>query len=281
MSIFLCVIYWLLKILVVLTALTVLLSFTVAWYERANSAPDLIDRRFTMRGLGITVWLIVQETACLLITFVLRPFGWLSPKMTGDQTCVKPPIILVHGLFQNRSSLYWLGYCLRKAGFANVYSINTPPWKDLEAVTEILTKKIDETRLVLNLDQVILVGHSMGGIIGRNYVQHRGGSAKVAHLVTLGSPHQGSKLAPFAISTMGRSLLPDSEFLSHFNTGPLPTETRFTAIYTRYDNIVLPAQNCRLEGATNIELDGMGHTALLFHPRAIQAIIDALTEPQT
>ena len=276
MSIFLWIISLLVKTIVALTALTVLLSFTVAWYERANATPDLIERRFTLRGLGISLWLMVQETACLLITIVLRPFGWFNPKITVGQAGARPPVILIHGLFQNRACLFWLEYRLRQSGVTNIYSINTPPWRELETLTETLAKKVDEVRLALNVDKVDLVGHSMGGIIGRNYVQHRGGAERVAHLVTLGSPHHGSKLAPFAVSSMGRNLLPGSEFLLEFNRAPLPEGPKFSSIYTRYDNIVLPARNCRLEGSTNIELDGMGHTALLFHPRSLQAVSDAL-----
>jgi triacylglycerol esterase/lipase EstA (alpha/beta hydrolase family) len=116
----------------------------------------------------------------------------------------------------------------------------------------------------------------MGGIIARNYVQNRGGAAYVHGMVTLGSPHHGSKLAPFALSPMGKTLLPGSSFLRKFNSISWPKETSAFSIYTRYDNIVLPADSAKMEGAQFVELDGMGHTALLFHPRSLQAVIDAL-----
>lgn len=266
----------LLKLTVSAVALTVLLSYTVAWYERANARPDLIDRRFTSRGLCIAAWLLVQETACLLLTILLRPFGWAQPRMPEPGQSDTPPVILLHGLFQNRSCLFWLQYRLRSAGYRQVISINTPPWRDLETLTELLAKKVDELRIRLKVDKVILVGHSMGGMIARNYVQNRGGVAYVERMVTLGSPHHGSKLAPFAISATGRTLLPGSELLQRFNSAPWPTETPAVAIYTRYDNIVMPAESARMEGAVNVELDGMGHTSLLFHPRALQAVVDAL-----
>ncbi|MBW2451842.1 MAG: alpha/beta fold hydrolase [Deltaproteobacteria bacterium] len=266
----------LIKLVVALTALTVLLSFTVAWYERANTKPDLIERRFTLRGVGISIWLLILETVCLLVTIILRPFGWINPKISPKFNGKKTPIILLHGLFQNRACLFILEHYLRRAGFNNVYSINTPPWRDIETLTESLVKKVDELRLAFKVDKVLLVGHSMGGMIGRNYVQNRGGSSRVEHLITLGTPHYGSKLAPFAISSMGRSLLPGSDFLKTFNSVNWPRETALTCIYTRYDNIVLPAKNARLDGAENIELDGMGHTALLFHPQSLSRIVDAL-----
>jgi triacylglycerol esterase/lipase EstA (alpha/beta hydrolase family) len=116
----------------------------------------------------------------------------------------------------------------------------------------------------------------MGGMIARNYVQNRGGGDYVHGMVTLGSPHHGSKLAPFALTPMGKTLLPGSVFLRQFNSITWPDQTRAVSIYTRYDNIVLPAESAKMEGAQQVELDGMGHTALLFHPRSLQAVVDAL-----
>lgn len=275
----LCLLLILVKFTIGLVALTVLLSYTVAWYERANARPDLIDRRFTSRGICIAIWLLVQETACLLLTILLRPLGWIPAQLPTQRQGEHPPVILLHGLFQNRSCLLWLQYRLRAAGFNRVISINTPPWRDLETLTEELAKRVDELRIKLKIDKVILIGHSMGGIIARNYVQNRGGAAYVERIVTLGAPHHGSKLAPFALSPMGKTLLPGSAFLLQFNGVPWPKETPATAIFTRYDNIVLPADSGKMEGAQTVELDGMGHTALLFHPRALQAVIDDLKTP--
>jgi triacylglycerol esterase/lipase EstA (alpha/beta hydrolase family) len=271
-----CVLLILIKITIGVVALTVLLSFTIAWYERANSRPDLIDRRFTTRGVGIAIWLLIEETACLLLTILLRPFGWPQPQLPDTVQNIHPPIILLHGLFQNRSCLFWLQHRLRSAGYQQIISINTPPWRDLETLTEGLSKKVDELRIKLKVDKVILVGHSMGGMIARNYVQNRGGSAYVHGMVTLGSPHHGSKLAPFALSGMGKTLLPGSEFLRQFNSVTWPEETQAVSIYTRYDNIVLPAESAKMDGSQTVELNGMGHTSLLFHPRSLQAVIDAL-----
>lgn len=266
----------LLKLVVTFTSLAVLLSYTVAWYERANANPDLIERRFTSRGVCIAIWLLVQETGCLLLTILLRPLGWLKAQHPGSVTGGRPPIILLHGLFQNRSCLFWLQHRLRTAGYRQILSINTPPWRDIETLTEELAKQIDALRIKLKVDKVILVGHSMGGMIARNYVQNRGGAANVLGIITVGSPHHGSKLAPFALSTMGRTLLPGSKFLLDFNKVAWPQQTEAVSIYTRYDNIVLPADSAKMDGARVVELDGMGHTALLFHPRAIQATVDAI-----
>ncbi len=268
----------LVKITIGLTALTVLLSYTVAWYERANTRPDLIDRRFTARGLLIAIWLLILETGCLLLTIIMRPLGWFPQKLPEAGQEKHTPIILLHGLFQNRSCLYWLQHQLRTSGYTRILSINTPPWRDLEALTEELAKKIDELHIKWQTEKVILIGHSMGGMIARNYIQNRGGAKHANALITIGSPHHGSKLAPFAVSPMGKTLLPGSEFLRQFNSVEWPQEVKALALYTRYDNIVLPAESAKMAGAKHVELDGMGHTSLLFHPKSMQAVTTALNE---
>lgn len=277
MTTLLYLLFFSIKCTIGVVALTVLMSFTVAWYERANARPDLIDRRFTAHGLCVAIWLLIQETACLLLTILLRPCGWPQPQLPTSKAGARPPVVLLHGLFQNRSCLFWLQYRLRAAGYQHIISINTPPWRDLETLTESLTKTVDELRITLKVEKVILIGHSMGGIIARNYVQNRGGAAYVHGMITLGSPHHGSKLAPFALSPMGKTLLPSSAFLRQFNSVTWPKETQAVSIYTRYDNIVLPAESGKMDGAQSIELDGMGHTSLLFHPRSLQAVLNALS----
>ena len=268
----------LIKLIVGLTALSVLLSYTVAWYERANTRPDLIDRRFTARGLFIAIWLLLLETGCLLLTIALRPLGWLPERLPDAGQENQTPIILLHGLFQNRSCMYWLQYQLRATGYTRVISISTPPWRDLETLTEKLAKKVDELNIKWNAEKVILIGHSMGGIIARNYIQNRGGNKHTLAMITIGSPHHGSKLAPFAVSSMGKLLLPGSEFLRQFNQVNWPQEVKAFSLFTRYDNIVLPAETAKMDGAQNIELDGMGHTSLLFHPKSIQSVTRTLSE---
>ncbi|MDH4025577.1 MAG: hypothetical protein OEU57_09190, partial [Desulfuromonadales bacterium] len=117
MTILLSLLLLLMKTTICVVALTVLLSYTVAWYERANSSPALIDRRFTTRGIGIAFWLLIQETGCLLLTILLRPLGWQQPRIPDSKDSENPPVILLHGLFQNRSCLLWLQRRLKEAGY--------------------------------------------------------------------------------------------------------------------------------------------------------------------
>ncbi len=255
----------------------VVVSHTFAWYEQANRHPELMEGRMALSRLWMAVRLMALEAVCLLSNIALYPLGWvrLPAKRPGkDET----PVILLHGLFHSRSCWLWTRYWLRQAGFSSVYAINLPPWKDVESLTERVAKKVDALRHKAGIDKVHLVGHSMGGIIARNYLQIRGGAGRVDRLVMLGTPNGGSKLAALALSPLAASLMPGSELLQRLDAAAMPPETKVTAVYSRHDNIVIPFDNGRLQGADNVELSEIGHTALLYHPQAFQAIVEGLTE---
>lgn len=261
--------------------LVVLLSHAIAWYESASTRPELVPGRFTPERLWLAARLVSKETLLMLITVLLHPWGWVAPRRVLFDPEGGPSVILLHGLFHNRACWWWAKFRLRRKGLRNLYTINLPPWKNVEALTERLALKIDELRLAGAGDKVNLVGHSMGGIIARNYLQLRGGAERVDRCVLLAAPNHGSKLAPFAISRLGESLVPGSSFLNRINAAHLPHPERIIAIYSRHDNIVLPWQNARLPEARNIELAGMGHVGILYSRSALAALVEGLSETNT
>ena len=262
-------------VFVVVNLLLVVLTYSMCWYEYANAEPALIDRRFKARSLKMSASLILQETFFNIMTLLIIPLGMLkqrsNPRVRGET-----PILLLHGLFNNRASWFWLKAYLRKQGFNNIATINLSSWHNEEVLSELVAKKVDELRHRLGVDQVHLVCHSMGGIIARNFIQLRGGADKVDCCVCLGSPHSGSKLTPFAFAPLGRVLVPGSDFLRRLNAAPQPSGVRMTNIYSRKDNMVLPNSNCRLPWGEAVELDGIGHTGLIYRRPAFAAISAAL-----
>lgn len=255
------------------------LSYAAYWYESANRKPELILHRFRLARLVRASGLIFGEAACLMVTILLHPLGWFNrkaPPATRDQT----PIILLHGLFQSRACWWWLKLNLRRRGHTAVYAIALPPWKDVEVLTERLAKTVDTLRHRHGVCRVQLVGHSMGALIARNYLQIRGGAGKIERCVFLGAPHGGSKLAPFSISPLGLLLVPGSAFLQRLAAAAWPDRSGILNLYSLHDNMVLPAENTFLPGISNEELTGMGHTSLLFAPSVIRRIIAHLEEPQ-
>jgi len=266
-----------LALILLLCAIPVLVTFAFVWYERANRFPELMEQRFAPKALLFTARLCVTEVLSLCFTALLYPFGSLQPKRS-PRTVSGVPILFLHGLFQNRSCWFWLKFRLRRLGYHSLHDINLPPWKDIEPLTEVVYKKVDELRNASGVDKVILVGHSMGGVIARNYIQIRGGADKVEKCILLASPNAGSRLSPFALSRLGKLLLPRSEFLKRLNEAKLPANLPMTAIYSRHDNIVIPFDSGRIDGARNVEVQGLGHISTLYAPSVLKALVGALRE---
>jgi len=265
----------LLGILLVIDLLVVLLSYSMCWYEYANAEPQLMEKRFKARNLRLALSLILQEIFFNYLTVLVLPFGLFQPR-SYPQRHGETPILLLHGMFNNRASWFWFKWTLRKQGINNIATINISSWHNEEVLTEQVAKKIDELRHRLGVDKVHLVGHSMGGIIARNYMQLRGGASKIDRCIYLGTPHLGSKLAPFAVSPLGRLLIPGADFLKRLAAAPVPEGVTICNIYSVKDNMVVPNLNARLPSGESIELDRLGHTALIYRKPALDAVIQAL-----
>ena len=139
---------------------------------------------------------------------VLRAF--ISPVESEDSEIVKYaelapyPIVLIHGYMSGADCwddfipLYeQLGYELGKNLFNFAYSDEEHPAKgDCVDYATRLSQTIDQILTTTNKPKVILVVHSMGGLISRYYIEQLNGADKVAKLIMLGTPNRGSGPLP-------------------------------------------------------------------------------------
>jgi pimeloyl-ACP methyl ester carboxylesterase len=251
-----------------------LASYALAWYEYAGSRPGAFDQRFAHPGTVLS--LLALETLATCANLLVYPIGWFTLRTSSIEESENVPVLLVHGLFLNSGCWLLTERRLRQRGFGEIHLINLPPWEDIERLTERLAERIEELHHNLGIERLDLVGHSLGGLVIRNYLQRPGSLPLVRRCVFLGTPHSGSRLAIFALSPVARDLMPGSDFLLRLNAEPLPQDVPMVAIQSCHDNIVLPWENSRLHGARNVELTQMGHNGLLYHPAACDALVAAL-----
>ena len=208
----------------------------------------------------------------------------LSPLTRGlilaDIAAAGRPVVLVHGIGDNRSAFTILRRTLRRRGFGRIVTVNySPLTSDVRKAAAALGRHVERVCEQSGYEQVFLVGHSLGGIIARYYVQRLAGDARVSTLVTLGSPHAGSQLARMAPLLVGRQLRPHSELMREL-AGPASCSTRFVAIYSDRDEVV-SRRSARLEhpdlAVTALQVHGVGHLSLLVNSTVAQAIATALT----
>jgi triacylglycerol lipase len=199
----------------------------------------------------------------------------------ADIAAAGRPVVLVHGIGDNRSAFTVLRRTLRRRGFSRIVTVNySPLTSDVRKAAAALAGHVERVCQLSGYEQVFLVGHSLGGIIARYYVQRLAGDARVSTLVTLGSPHAGSQLARVAPLLVGRQLRPNSELMREL-AGPARCDTRFVAIYSDRDEVVVPYSSARLEhpdlSVTSLRVHGVGHLSLLVNSTVAHAIVAALT----
>ena len=250
-------------------------SCALAWYEYSNRDPQLLVGRLLPERRYLALRLILVEAGSIFLVVCAYPFGFLPEKPPSLQVAQKRPVILLHGLFHNRAVWFLMKQRLEQCGFT-VVTVNLPPFEMVETLARKIAETVEETLVTYDTEQVDIVGHSMGGLLARYYIEFMGGDKRVSHCVLLGTPNAGSKLAPFALTPLGRDLMPGSDFLTELNTVQLSTKVNYVTIFSHHDNLVIPAESAELAGAEAIEVEWLGHNSLLFHRETIEATIDAL-----
>lgn len=197
--------------------------------------------------------------------------------LMGDVVAAGTPIILVHGLVDNRSIFTLLRRSLRRRGFGRVISLNYSPFtQDVRTVAERLARLVEQTCAETGYEKVHVVGHSLGGLVARWYVQKLGGDTRVHTLCTLGTPHSGTLAAHLLPTRVVRQLRPGSDLTAEL-AGPAPgCRTRFVAFWSDLDQMVVPARSGRIEHpdlqARNVLLRGVGHMSLPIDGRVVREI---------
>ena len=237
-------------------------------------------------------WL-VAEGAGLTTHLAMYPVGLLQEQLTehdGYRTDTLPParrsllvtdleaagtpILLVHGVLDNRSVFAVFRHALRRRGFGVVHAVNYSIWTaDIRAAAHQLRRHVERVCEQTGADHVHIVGHSLGGLIGRYYVQRMGGSELVDTLVTLGSPHRGTHTADLVPTPLARQLRPGSELLTELSLPAPGCRTRLLVVWSQLDQMIVPQCNATLTHPDlhieQLELSDVGHFALPVDPRSV------------
>jgi pimeloyl-ACP methyl ester carboxylesterase len=203
--------------------------------------------------------------------------------LIGDVVAAGTPILLVHGLIDNRSIFTVLRRALLRRGFGRVISLNYSPFtQDVRTVAERLAALVEKTCEETGYEKVHVIGHSLGGVVARYYVQRLGGDARVHTLCTLGSPHAGTHAARLWPQGVVRQLRPGSELLQELAEPAHGCRTRFVAFWSDMDQLIVPQRAAAIEHADltvrNVPLHGIGHMSLPISGGVVHQIATLLAQ---
>lgn len=185
-------------------------------------------------------------------------------------------VVFIHGFFCNRG--FWNPWLkrLQGSGHAFVALSMEPVFGSIDDYTPQIEAAVQQVTLVTGMPP-LLVCHSMGGLAARAWLQTMQADNAVHHIVTIGSPHQGTWLARFSHSLNGHQMRQSSEWQAGLNrNAPANRHALFTCWYSSSDNIVFPTTSASLPGADNRLLRGVAHVQMAFVPQVMSQTLAML-----
>lgn len=191
------------------------------------------------------------------------------------------PVLLVHGYICNHRVWDDVASALRQAGHPVLRVDLEPLFTSIDDYAETL-----EHSLTTLLDQTgarhaVLVGHSMGGLAIRAWLRAHG-TQRVARIITLGTPHQGTSIARASMTPNGLQMAWHSDWLQALAASESDAKRALMQLaITAQDNVVFPQTAQVLPGAQVTQFEGIGHLQMCLDPAVIDWVCQqaAVTQP--
>jgi triacylglycerol lipase len=181
------------------------------------------------------------------------------------------PVVLVHGFNGSPAGFITMAARLRERKHTVV--IVKLPGND----NVVNAKVIRDIVAARGWTKVAIVGHSMGGLSGRQYIRFDGGRKVATVYVSLGTPQKGLPIACFLQPAEGGQMCPDSAFLTKLNAGDeTPGTTKWTSVYSTTDGLVPTSASRLVDGACDVKVTGPNHSQLLTDPAVFRIVLGAI-----
>lgn len=199
----------------------------------------------------------------------------------GDSIAAAPPrprpVLLLHGFACSRAVWRPLLARLAAAGAGPVRAVSLQPlFAAMDTHAAQLRGELEALAASGAAAPVTIVAHSMGGLVARAALR-TAPPGLIGRIITLGTPHHGTSLACWFGWPSTRQMCPGSDWLAQLNASQ---EGRLgipvTTLYSLDDNYIVPAASARLDGARNIEFQGLGHLGLLTANAVLDRVISEL-----
>ena len=178
-------------------------------------------------------------------------------------------VLLLHGFVCNRGLWNaWLSR-LHQQDVSVIALSMEPVFGSIGEYRQQIDSAVSRLEVATGLAPVV-VAHSMGGLALRRWWADQADAGRIHHAITMGSPHQGTWLARFALTLNSMQMHQHSPWLKELQgleaSQPPGRASRMTCYYSHCDNIVFPASTATLPGADNRHLAGTAHLHMADHP---------------
>ena len=182
-------------------------------------------------------------------------------------------VVMLHGFFASAGVFRPMKRMLVTSTGAKVASFTHTPGAGIERIAHSLARIVEKVPRQCRLH---LVGHSLGGLVARWYVQELGGHKRVAQTISLGSPFGGTERARRFRFLVGADLHRTSPVLARLRARAHEHDVPHTSIVADDDAMVVPADSAVFPRGEVVVLRGRGHNSLLFDPESIGHVVTAV-----
>lgn len=195
-------------------------------------------------------------------------------------------VILLHGLHMHSIHFFFMKKELKKDKNLDVRGFDYHSVLFKESILDNLNKLVDS---IPQENEIVLVGHSLGGLVSRLYLSKFKPQRNIK-LITLGSPHRGSLVAKRINHTILKPLLGKStqvgfllkELPQWDNSYPLISiagvkNIGVVNLFAKEvaepsDGTVFLSETIVENSTEHVVIDNMHHSQLIAHPRAIDEV---------
>jgi predicted esterase YcpF (UPF0227 family) len=247
---------------------------TLGLIQIANRVAD----RFPRRMASVIHWThaMTFEALAVLAAGLLRPTHHLPSHRAAVGSPTGRPILLIHGYLHDSSAWTYLKRKLQQAGFGPIYCLNLGyPFRSIRDYGEKVVQKAEHIEKETQRHDLILIGHSMGGLVSSWYATRLAKRGTVTDVITIGSPLAGTHVAKFGLGRDAREMELGSALVRELQEEIRKSDpTRFYHIGTKTDQLVIPNTSAIVEGHPERQfiVEDIGHLTLLFSPRIANTI---------
>ncbi len=225
------------------------------------------SRRAALKAVGREALAMLRQ-AGLLHRDVLPTGPWGRPFSGESADGRRDVVFLLHGLFATAGVLRPMREKIEALTGAEAASFTYAPGLGVEGLARRLGELVDT---LPGRPRVHLVGHSLGGLVVRYYVQELARRGAVAQTISLASPFGGSRHARLMPGPAGREIAPGSPMLLRVCEGAKRvTDIPHLSIAAAHDLMV---ERQGLGVGDHLTVDAVGHNGLLYHPAVIDEVV--------
>lgn len=208
--------------------------------------------------------------------FYLYPYKFVNLTLPPEPIQHKYAVLLIHGYGRTQTDWIWFRKQLNDLQVP-IYTVNlAPAFAAIEQITiDSLPNKIAQIKQQTNCEKIILVGHSMGGLVATYYKEFFDDEKLIDAVMCITSPFKGTKLSIAATGENSKQMLPNSHFTNKLRMKIALNPNNYYFIATKFDNIVFPWQSELLDGVPQEQqliLGEVSHLSTLHYKVVAQQI---------